>query len=33
MAVIKFRSKADADLFLETYNGRQFTPMEVCGQC
>ncbi|CAE6440576.1 unnamed protein product [Rhizoctonia solani] len=28
MAVIKFRSKADADLFLDTYNGRQFTPME-----
>ncbi|KAF8677500.1 BRCA1-associated protein 2 [Rhizoctonia solani] len=28
MAVIKFRSKGDADLFLETYNGRQFTPME-----
>ncbi|KAJ1306874.1 hypothetical protein OPQ81_007859 [Rhizoctonia solani] len=28
MAVIKFRSKGDADAFLETYNGRQFTPME-----
>ncbi|KAG8737173.1 hypothetical protein FRC12_017245, partial [Ceratobasidium sp. 428] len=28
MAVIKFRSKQHADLFLETYNGRQFTPME-----
>ncbi|CAE6467475.1 unnamed protein product [Rhizoctonia solani] len=28
MAIFKFRSKADADLFLETYNGRQFTPME-----
>lgn len=29
MAVIKFRSKKHADLFLETYNGRQFTPLEV----
>lgn len=29
MAVIKFRAKVDADAFLETYNGRQFTPMEV----
>ncbi|QRV88958.1 BRCA1-associated protein [Ceratobasidium sp. AG-Ba] len=28
MAVIKFRSKRHADLFLETYNGRQFTPIE-----
>ncbi|CAE7211378.1 unnamed protein product, partial [Rhizoctonia solani] len=28
MAIIKFRSKADANLFQETYNGRQFTPME-----